>query len=92
MPKSIGEILEQFFSGQLRQKAPLEAQLWEIWYRLMGQEVAAATGRIVIRGRRCTIHIKDPVLREELRYRAPEILQAFRGAGISDLQKVEISY
>ncbi|MEN3041571.1 MAG: DUF721 domain-containing protein [Bacteroidia bacterium] len=92
MSKSIGEILEQFFAGRLSSKAPLEAQLRETWHRLMGAEIASATTRIMVSRQRCVIYLKDPLLREELRYRASQILEAFQAAGFPDLRKVEIRH
>lgn len=90
MPKSIGEILESFFAGRLQDRAPLEAHIQDTWLRLMGPEIASLTRRIVIRGKVCIIYISDPVVREELHFQSHSILEALRGGGFTQLQKVEI--
>lgn len=90
MPDSIGDLLQRFFAGQLGDRAPAEARLKEVWARLMGPEVATATSRLVLRRRSCLIYVKDPVLREELRYQAAGLLELLRAAGFDGLQKLEI--
>lgn len=90
MPDSIGDLLSRFFAGQLGDKAPAEARLRETWLRIVGPEIATATSRISLRRRSCLIYVRDPVLREELRYQVPRLLELLRAAGFAELQRLDI--
>jgi|GEM_PF-1210924 len=88
MPESIGELIERFLAGQLGDKAPTEARLWQAWQRLMGPDIAAATARITLQRHTCVIYVKDPVLREELRYQANAIVELLRAADFPQLKRI----
>lgn len=89
MPDSIGELIERFLAGKLGDKAPTEARLWQAWQRLMGPDIAAATVKITLHRHTCVvIYVRDPLLREELRYRAGHILELLRAADFPQLKQI----
>jgi hypothetical protein len=90
MAKSIGDLLKQFWAGQLSDKAPREAQIEEVWVRVAGPEVAAATQALRLTKRGLAVVIKDPLVREEVRYRAAALAEALRAAGFPEIHKVTV--
>ncbi|MCS7296835.1 MAG: DUF721 domain-containing protein [Bacteroidia bacterium] len=91
MSKSIGELLESFFSGKLPQKAPLEARVWEAWQRIVGPDLAKHTASIRIRGKKCIVQIREPLLRMEVQYRAPLLLELLHAAGFPEIERIQVS-
>lgn len=90
MAKSIGDLLKQFWAGQLSDKAPREAQIEEVWVRVAGPEIAAATQALRLTKHGLTVVIKDPLVREEVRYRAATLAEALRAAGFPEIHKVTV--
>jgi hypothetical protein len=90
MAKSIGDLLKQFWAGQLSDKAPREAQIEEVWVRVAGPEVAAATQALRLTKHGLAVFIRDPLVREEVRYRAAALAEALRAAGFPEIHKVTV--
>ena len=90
MAKSIGDLLKKFWAGQLSDKAPREAQIEEVWVRVAGPEVAAATQALRLTKHGLAVVIKDPLVREEVRYRAAALAEALRAAGFPEIHKVTV--
>lgn len=90
MAKSIGELLRALWAGQLPDKAPREAQIGEVWVRVAGPEIAAATQSLRLSRTGLTVVLKDPLVREEVRYRAKAFAEALRAAGFPEIQKVTV--
>jgi len=88
--QSIGDLLQAFFSGRLTASASVEAALREVWLRLTGPEVAASTQVLTLRRGTLTAQIGDPLLRQELMYRAEELALLFRQAGFPEVRRVRI--
>lgn len=90
-PKSIQELLRAFFAGQLGSAAPREGQARELWERLMGPEIAAATERLTFRRGTLTVTLRDPLLRNELRYHTERLTELLRAAGLPALKTLRIT-
>jgi hypothetical protein len=90
MAKSIGDLLKKFWAGQLSDKAPREAQIEEVWVRVAGPEVAAATQALRLTKHGLAVVIKDPLVREEVRYRAAALAEALQAAGFPEIHKVTV--
>lgn len=88
--KSVGDLLQAFFSGRLGPSTSVEAALREVWLRLTGPEVAASTRALTLRRGTLTAQIDDPLLRQELRYRAEELALLFRQAGFPEVRRMRI--
>jgi len=88
MAKSIGDLLRQFWAGQLPNKAPREGQIAEAWVRVAGPEIAAATQTLRLTKHGLTVIIKDPLVREEVRYRAAALAEALRAAGFPEIKRI----
>lgn len=86
--KSVGDLLQAFFSGRLG--AAGEAALREVWLRLTGPQVAEVTRGLTLRRGTLTAQIDDPLLRQELMYRADELALLFRQAGFPQVRRVRI--
>jgi len=86
--KSIGDLLQAFFSGRLT--ASVEVALREAWLRLLGPEVMAATRSLTLRRGTLTAEVGDPLLRQELLYRAEEVALLLRQAGFPEVRRVRI--
>ncbi len=90
-PKSIQQLLQAFFAGQLGTAAPREGQARELWERLMGPEIAAATERLSFRRGTLTVTLRDPLLRNELRYHTERLTELLRAAGLTNLNTLRIA-
>jgi len=90
MAKSIGELLRQFWAGQLSHKAPRKAQIEEAWARIAGPEIARATQSLRLTKAGMTVWIRDPLVREEVRYRAAALAEALRAAGFPEIQRLTV--
>jgi len=88
--KSVGDLLQAFFSGRLGPSALGEAALREVWLRLTGSQVAEATRALTLRRGTLTVQLNDPLLRQELMYRADELALLFRQAGFPQVRRVRI--
>ncbi len=90
MAKSIGDLLRQFWAGQLSHKAPREAQIEEVWVRIAGPDIARATQSLRLTKAGITVWIRDPLVREEVRYRAAALVEALRAAGFPEIRKITV--
>ncbi len=90
MAKVIGDLLRQFWAGHLADKAPREAEIAETWVRVAGPDVAAATQRLHLTKAVLWLTIRDPLLREEVRFRATTLVEALRAAGFTEIQRVRV--
>ncbi len=90
MAKSIGELLRQFWAGQLSNKAPREAQIEEMWARVAGPEIAKATQSLRLTKAGLTATIRDPLVREEVRYRASAFVEALQAAGLPEIKRLTV--
>ncbi len=90
MAKSIGELLRQFWAGQLSNKAPREAQIEEAWARVAGPDIANATDSLRLTKAGLTVWIRDPLVREEVRYRSAALVEALRAAGFPDIKRLTV--
>ncbi len=87
--KSVGDLLQAFF-GSVGSFGFGEAALREVWLRLTGSQVAEATRALTLRRGTLTVQLNDPLLRQELMYRADELALLFRQAGFPQVRRVRI--
>lgn len=90
MAKELGGLIKAFLAGRVTGPSRREVWAQEVWGRIVGPAVAQATQRFRLSQKTLTVTISDPLLREELRYRAREIGEQLRAAGLSELQKIII--
>ncbi|MCX7607338.1 MAG: DUF721 domain-containing protein [Bacteroidia bacterium] len=90
MSKPIGELLQAFFAGRLGNQSPVEGRLREAWERLLGPEIATATEALSLRKGTLTVHLKDPLLRQELRLHSQNIAELLRNSGFTEVRRVKI--
>lgn len=84
------ELVRAFLAGQLGTAVPREAEIQELWKRLMGPDIAAATEKLTFRRGKLTVKLRDPLLRTELRYHTERLCELLRAAGLADLKAVVI--
>ncbi len=90
MARALGDLIGAFLAGRLAGPSPRQAWALEVWRRVAGPAAAQATQSLRLGAKTLTVTITDPLLREDLRYRARELRDQLRAAGLEALQKVVI--